>query len=147
MNCRYVDPDSGATHEEIIDDLSCELTRAVQRLDASRKENGELRRKVDAVNGENAAIRLYVALKMLRAWSLDSFNLGVVSVVRDWMDGGMKGPIPFPSSPFFADWASKNGLSNIDGSVGFLLKGELVKPRQKNRGLDDGPPNSIIRHE
>lgn len=80
----------------------------------------------EVANGEtNTPVRMYIALKMLRAWALESFDGGVVVILKDWIDRGMKGPIPFPESPFFAEWASNNGLTNIDGSVGFMLRGEL----------------------
>ena len=42
MSCRFTDPDTGATHEEIIDDLSWQLT-------ASQKDRAELIRQVNAL--------------------------------------------------------------------------------------------------
>ena len=77
-------------------------------------------------NGDpNTPIRMYIALKMLRKWELASFDGGVVVILKDWIDSGMKGPIPFPQSPFFEEWATENGLSNIEGFVGFLIKMEM----------------------
>ena len=82
----------------------------------------------DSSGDPNTPLRMYIALKMLRAWNSGTagFDGDVVATVNGWIDGGMNGPVPFPKSPFFADWASKNGLSNINGNVGFLLRGELT---------------------
>jgi hypothetical protein len=77
---------------------------------------------------DNVPLRMFIAIKILRAWNsgIAGYCGDAVATVNQWIDGGMQGPIPFPQSPFFAEWATKNGLSNIDGFVGFILKGDLV---------------------
>jgi hypothetical protein len=50
----------------------------------------------------------------------------VVIIVNDWIDSGMKGPIPWPSgNPFFDRWAKENGFDNCEGFVGFKLQMKL----------------------
>ncbi len=70
---------------------------------------------------KNGPLRMYLALQMLRAWNsgTQGFEALTVSTVNKWIDDGMSGPIPWPESPFFAEWAEKRGFSNIDGYVGF----------------------------
>lgn len=73
---------------------------------------------------ENTPLRMYIALKMLRAWNGGSsgFDGNVVMTVNKWIDSGMRGPIQWPDSPFFDEWAKANGLSRIDGRfVGFKV--------------------------
>lgn len=67
--------------------------------------------------------RMYVALKMLRAWNsgTEGYEPLTVFTVNEWIDRGMQGSIPWPNSPFFAEWAEKNGLSKIGESVGYKL--------------------------
>lgn len=75
----------------------------------------------------NTPIRMWIALKMLRAWNhgTEGFEALTVMTVNEWIDGGMNGPIPWPNSPFFAEWAKNNGLSNCNGSVGFICRMEM----------------------
>lgn len=78
----------------------------------------------DVVTGAlvgNGPLRMFIALRILRAWNhgTEGFHALVVTTVNDWIDGGMKGPVPWPDSPFFAEWARGLGYSNVDGFVGF----------------------------
>lgn len=77
----------------------------------------------------NGPIRMFIALRMLRAWNNGSagFDGIVVKTVHDWIDGKMQGPVPWPESPFFAEWAEKNGFSKVGDSVGFRFKAELLR--------------------
>lgn len=77
----------------------------------------------------NTPLRMYIALKMLRAWGGTRV---VDAAVNKWIDAGMQGPIPFPDSAFFAHWAKDNGYSNIDGYVGFRCVVQLTS------GAEDG---------
>lgn len=72
----------------------------------------------DVINGP---LRMFIALRMLRAWNngTEGYCGEVRMIVNDWIDGGMKGPIPWPNNPFFAQWAARVGYENIDGNVGF----------------------------
>lgn len=74
------------------------------------------------MSDQNTPLRMYVALRVLRAWN--DGNAGwdgqVVHIVHEWVDGGMKGPIPWPDgNPFFDEWAAENGFSNVEGNIGF----------------------------
>jgi hypothetical protein len=76
----------------------------------------------------NTPIRMHIALKLLRAWGMGGdFHGGVVVTVREWIDGGMKGPIPWPGGAIFEEWASKAGYANVDGSVGFRFTMQLER--------------------
>lgn len=70
---------------------------------------------------QNTPIRMYIALRILRAWNhgTDGFDGIAVKTIHDWIDGKMEGPIPWPESPLFREWAQDNGFSNVDGNVGF----------------------------
>jgi hypothetical protein len=71
---------------------------------------------------------MFIALKLLRAWNNGAagYSADVVLTVNRWIDGGMKGPIPWPDSPFFAEWAAAAGFSNVKGHVGFILRATLA---------------------
>ncbi len=66
---------------------------------------------------------MYIALKLLRAWSgmhgSYAFSADVVYIVNKWIDEDMKGPIPWPDNPFFTEWAEKNGLIKIGNLIGW----------------------------
>lgn len=85
-------------------------------------ENGKL--------DPNAPLRMYIALRVLRAWNSGTMGFDSITVrtVNDWIDAGMKGPIPWPESPFFGLWAAAHGYSNVDGYIGFRLKATLCAP-------------------
>jgi hypothetical protein len=77
---------------------------------------------------ENAPLRMYIALKILRAWNSGTagFSSDVVLTVNRWIDGGMKGPIPWPEgNPAFDEWAAESGLSKVGSWVGFKCVAEL----------------------
>lgn len=78
---------------------------------------------------ENGPLRMWIALKVLRAWGhRTEHNDGwtIVQTIHDWIDGGMKGPVPWPECPLFEQWARDNGYSKIDGQwVGWRLEVKL----------------------
>lgn len=73
----------------------------------------------------NVPLRTYIALKILRAWhpggSAGCVDARVVIAIDRWFDGGRKGPVPWPESPFFAEWAERQGLQNVGVPVEQLL--------------------------
>jgi hypothetical protein len=73
---------------------------------------------------ENGPLRMYIALRMLRAWDYgtEGYDALVLMAVWRWMDGGMKGPILWPESPFFNQWAQENGLARVGDYVGFRFE-------------------------
>lgn len=73
-------------------------------------------------------IRLRIALKILKEWGGlgEGFHAGVMETIKPWLDGDMKGPVPWPDSAFFDTWAAKEGLSNCDGFVGYRLTATLT---------------------
>jgi hypothetical protein len=81
----------------------------------------------EAYGSPNGPLRMYMALKILRAWNSGTagFDALVVGTIHQWIDDGdMQLPIPWPRSPFFEEWAEKHGYANIDGHVGFRLVGQ-----------------------
>lgn len=86
-------------------------------------------RDAEFVEDPNGPLRMYIALKILRAWNNGTagFHAGVVAAINAWIDGGMRGPVPWPESPFFAQWAQENGYSKIDDKhVGFRFTATLA---------------------
>jgi hypothetical protein len=73
-------------------------------------------------------LRQGLALKMLRAWALgNDYDARVLVTIRAWIDaGGADHPIPWPAGGFFEHWARGNGISNVDGFVGYRMTGTLV---------------------
>lgn len=70
----------------------------------------------------NKSLRMAIALQILRAWNhgTEGYHAGVVQAIHSWIDDGMDGPVPWPESPFFAEWAESKGYAKIDGKwVGF----------------------------
>ena len=68
----------------------------------------------------NTIMRMRFALLMLRQYSTTKDFDGLVRhIVCRWIDGGMKGSVPWPDSAFFAQWAAEKGWTNINGNVGF----------------------------
>lgn len=96
----------------------CGSSSTLHPVDAQSCENFET----------NRPLRMYIALKILRAWNSGSagFDSLVVLIIHDWIDAGMKGPVPYPTSPFFREWAESNGLSNIHGNVGYRFTAHIV---------------------
>jgi hypothetical protein len=77
----------------------------------------------------NVPIRSYIALKILRAWNHGTagFETEVIRVINGWFDSGMKGPIPWPDSPFFSEWAQQVGLSKVGQYVGYKFDAALLE--------------------
>lgn len=73
---------------------------------------------------KNTPLRMYIALMVLRAWNSGTagYDGTVVVTINKWIDDGMNGPIPWPDSPFFAEWAKGKGLSNVQGHIGFVFR-------------------------
>ena len=60
------------------------------------------------------------ALIMLREHhGRNTYDSSVVMAVYQWIDNGMVGRVPFPTSPFFAKWAQEHGWRNDYGFVAF----------------------------
>ena len=75
----------------------------------------------------NTPIRMHLALKVLRKWGMgQNYNAHAVVAIRDWLDRGMSGPIPWPGGAFFDEWAAEEGLANVDGFVGLRFTMELA---------------------
>ena len=78
--------------------------------------------KIAAKQGSKI-MRLRIALKIIREFGGfgDGYHAGVMLTMREWMDSGMDSPVPWPESAFFDTWAAAQGLSNVDGFVGYRL--------------------------
>lgn len=74
-------------------------------------------------------MRLQIALKIIREFGGfgQGFHAGVMLTMAKWMDAGMDGPIPWPESVFFDTWAAAQGMSNVDGFVGYRLTARMVR--------------------
>ena len=90
-------------------------------------ESGERRR--DALKKwpevpENGPLRMFIALRILRAWNNGTagFSGIVVKTIHDWIDGKMEGPVPWSNDPFFAEWAEQVGFSKVGEAVGFRAR-------------------------
>lgn len=82
---------------------------------------------IAAVQG-GKLLRLNVALKIIREFGMDrGWHSGVMLTIKRWMDDGMDKPIPWPESVFFDEWAETQGMSNIDGHIGYRLTATLVR--------------------
>ena len=90
-----------------------------------------VRQLVDASADDhaNVPLRLHIALKIMRAWNSGTagFDALVVTDINAWIDRGMKGPIPWPDSPFFAEWANKNGYAKVGEYVGFRFDMQMTE--------------------
>jgi hypothetical protein len=118
-NCRRIAAEKrGADRQGWLEDAGYFLRaiEAIQRLvEASADEH------------VNSPLRMYIALKLLRAWNSGTagFDSAVVQTVNAWIDNGEKGPIPWPDSPFFAEWARANNLSRVGDYVGFRFTAKV----------------------
>jgi hypothetical protein len=76
----------------------------------------------------NCPLRTYIALRLLRAFNngTEGFDGTVVATVNKWFDDGRKGPVPWPDSPFFSEWAERVGFAKIGEYVGFKFDAKLV---------------------
>lgn len=77
--------------------------------------------EASADNHANVPLRMYIALRVMRAWNSGTagYDASVVITINDWIDGGMVGSIPWPESPFFARWAQKAGYARVGNYIGF----------------------------
>jgi hypothetical protein len=77
----------------------------------------------------NVPLRMHIALRILRAWNQGTagFSASIVHVVNEWLDGGMKGPVPWIESPFFAEWAEQAGYAKIGRYIGFKFQARLIE--------------------
>lgn len=77
---------------------------------------------------ENVPLRMHIALRILGAFNYGTagFSAVIVGTVADWIKSGMKGPVPWPDSPFFTEWAEQNGYSKIGRYVGFQFQARLA---------------------
>ena len=116
----FVHMDRIKAHEIANYDQGKQLEAAQQRIAALEAE-----REGGPINGP---LRMYIALQALRAWNsgTEGFEALTVSTINQWLDDGMKGPIPWPDSPFFAEWAEKRGYANVGGNIGFRFTAELT---------------------
>jgi hypothetical protein len=74
-------------------------------------------------------IRLRTALKIIREFGGfgEGFHAGVMLTMTKWTDDGMDGPIPWPESVFFDTWAESQGMSNVDGFVGYRMTARMTQ--------------------
>lgn len=75
----------------------------------------------------NVPLRMHIALRILHAFNYGTagFSAVVTGTINDWLQAGMNGPVPWPDSPFFADWAEQNGYSKIGKYVGFKFQAQI----------------------
>jgi hypothetical protein len=77
----------------------------------------------------NKIIRLRTALLILREFGGFGrfYHPVVTNIMRDWLEGSMDGPVPWPESQFFEAWAKTQGMSNVDGFVGYRFSAKLER--------------------
>ena len=71
------------------------------------------------------AMRMGFALAIIREWSMNNWHAGAIITVRDWIDSGMTGPVPWPGGAIFEAWAEKQGWSNQGGFIGYTMTVQL----------------------
>ena len=78
--------------------------------------------KIAAEQGSKI-MRIRIALKIIRKFGdiSNGYHAGVMLIMHEWMDSGMDSPVPWPESAFFDTWAAAQGMSNVDGFVGYRL--------------------------
>lgn len=76
----------------------------------------------------NVPLRMHIALRILQSFNHGEagFNAVIVGTVNDWIEGGMHGPVPWPNSPFFDEWAERNGYARIGRYVGFKFQAQAI---------------------
>jgi hypothetical protein len=81
-----------------------------------------------AVRQGATIIRLLLALKVARAWGVNSHNFHADTSfeLAKWIDEGADKPLPYFRGPFFDEWAKENGLSNCGGKLGYRLTAKLT---------------------
>jgi hypothetical protein len=110
-------------------ELMAETFNSVMELEALAIKHLE----AAAASGQ-AAMRMRFALLILREWALGKcYHAGAMIAIRDWIDGGMDGPVPWPGGAFFEEWAEKQGFSNVDGFVGFRVTVQLLPDTKDNQ--------------
>lgn len=89
-----------------------------------------LRWKNQSAKNAGTCMRMSIALKLARQFGLSSraFNGEVSVMLADWFDEGMPAGVPWPSSPFAADWLRQQGYSNCDGKIGIRATMTLAEP-------------------
>ncbi|SDF84513.1 hypothetical protein [Thalassobaculum litoreum] len=101
------------------------LDDITERHQAAAEEIDRLR-TVAAQQGTHI-LRLRLALKIAAAFGFqaDGFDGRVSIDLRKWWNAGGTTPIPWPDNAFFEAWAKENGLSNVDGDVGYRFTVDL----------------------
>jgi len=87
--------------------------------------------KIAAEQGSKI-MRLRISLQIIREFGGfgEGFHGGVMATMTKWMDSGMSDPVPWPESVFFDTWAEKQGMSNVDGCVGYRLTMKVSRENQ-----------------
>jgi hypothetical protein len=97
--------------------LGMEALRLQERAKGHHPESPD---HIAMMNGKNRIEDLEVALLIIRAWGLGgNYNAHAIVTVRDWVDAGMNGAVPWPGGAFFEEWAGENQLLNVGGFVKF----------------------------
>jgi hypothetical protein len=120
-NCRRIAKTKHGTEREgWLEDMQY-FSRAVQVVESLIAACGD--------DHANVPLRMHIALKIMRAWNSGTagFDGGVVMTINHWIDGGMKGPVPWPDSPFFAAWATGAGFAKVGDYVGFSFQAEMTE--------------------
>jgi len=102
---------------------------APSALRAAEEARAALSPDAGAATDTNTPLRMHIALRVLRAWNNGTygFSADVVITINDWIDGGMKGPVPWPDNPFFAEWAEKVGYAKVGQYIGFRFEAVITK--------------------
>ena len=76
--------------------------------------------KQQSAKNASKAWRCDLALRMARHWGIDSrgFAGGASNDLADWVDGGMSGPLLWPSSPGVRAWLAEQGFEDCNGRIG-----------------------------
>lgn len=91
--------------------------------------------KVEYAEREAAAeqgsliFRLRLALKMCREWALgdEGYSALTCGYLRDWIDAGMTGPLPWPDDVVTKRWLIQNGYNKTkSGHVGLICNFKVV---------------------
>lgn len=116
------------SNTEPLDLCDCELSHNGMGM-VGRECDCPIRYQRAAARAGTQALRMRIALKILREWSMGHrYSAHVVICVRNWIDDGMNGPVPWPGGAFFEEWAAEQGLSNVDGFCGYRLTMQLEQP-------------------
>jgi len=107
--------------------MSSDLPQSAETLEDARTL--ALHYQAVAAEAGSRIMRLRIAMKIVREFGGfgNGFHAGVMHAMTKWMDAGMDGPVPWPESVFFDTWAAAQGMSNVDGFVGYRLTAKMVK--------------------